>query len=987
MARLGNEINNFVKTFLQSYKLFEKDDASEARADYYRARTAALKNQSAGLSDAEFKARLAGGSSGGSSGAAGASRALGREDVAAAARARMDYLVNERKIEPKVAAAMVGNDYQESGFNPTIIGDKGNSFGSFQFNKNGERPFFDKWIEKTGRDPNDWRSHYDHVLDELQNGRHKGVYQSMLKSPDERSASLVFSRGYERPHVDHANEPAREANSARFLSDYTTYKQSRAADEKRYQQGAVEAKPLPADKPAQEKPAEPAIPAPTYTNRPPSMLAPGAQRMSENGAIPTEQVAEAPAEAIPTEQVVELPPDALGLGEGLSVFAAEGGMIEQPGSAGAAEASLEEAVSAAMRGVQSMYGLGQERAALPGSDPQEQENLQAFATNADAASPEDMNALLQAVNPDGALPAGLANAKAIQSIYSFYTGKGDARAAETAAAGVLQATRARSMKLGALAGAALEKGDFAGAGKALIAAYDQVPDGRMVEGDVDQRGVGVAVIKDARSGKPVQQMQITPEVMKAAVERIASGSDFYPHLASTVGAAQTSTTAFAEGGLVEDEDEDDGTPAAALPAEPTAEADLPAEDAQEVQGALPSGGPRLVDTAGMSAEQRKIADTINRQRVQEYRDAAREKYKREAADKREAGRQAAAAARDERVNARADKREQYRQESENRRELVRQAGEDRKEQRSRNSGMTDEEMRSTVEGAAGGIRPALEAYIGSARSVEPTGRAVPSAVPAIPTMQMPAAVNAPRRGDEVAAVGGALDREFAASPGKRAEMIAARQRFADAQQEPGMAALDLGVRAGAKNRKSARGDLDEIDAHLQDKENGYWTSLVKGARKYVGGDAKPTEEMGVQTWARRIADYNRDLTPKTAAQMVKMLTAVQTRPNGEPIADPNWSVRFDPKTNTAKVDLDGGMFSVNVDRDTLRQIALMRQRRIHETMVERGNAADVVQRAEQAKRANAEARADAEKRRGADWRAMDRRRRGLLDLNPETPNP
>jgi hypothetical protein len=121
----------------------------------------------------------------------------------------MAYLVGKSN-DPKISAALLGNAWQESRLNPTIMGDQdaGGSFGLYQFNANGRKPEFDKWVAANKRDPNMADTQHDFVLYDLQKNFPK-VWKAMNAAPDAQTASDIFMTGYERPNPRLANAPAR----------------------------------------------------------------------------------------------------------------------------------------------------------------------------------------------------------------------------------------------------------------------------------------------------------------------------------------------------------------------------------------------------------------------------------------------------------------------------------------------------------------------------------------------------------------------------------------------------------------------------------------------------------------------------------------------------------------------------------------------------------------------------------------------------------
>jgi len=145
----------------------------------------------------------------------------------------MTYLVGKSK-DPKIAAAMLANAWQESGLNPMAMGDAnhGGSFGLYQFNANGRRPEFDKWVKANKRDPNLSDTQHDFVLYDLQNNFPK-VWTAMQKAPNPQAASDIFMTGYERPNPKMANAPARRKKA---MEVFGLFQQPRGAGD----QGAID---------------------------------------------------------------------------------------------------------------------------------------------------------------------------------------------------------------------------------------------------------------------------------------------------------------------------------------------------------------------------------------------------------------------------------------------------------------------------------------------------------------------------------------------------------------------------------------------------------------------------------------------------------------------------------------------------------------------------------------------------------------------------
>lgn len=508
---LGKEINNFVKMFLATSKMgWDRD---------YRERRLALEEKkAAGMSPEQWEQFLSrfgvgGNRSGGASGSGTSSSGGGTprttEQQRVAAQERMNYLINEKGADPKVAAAIVGNTWHEgAGFQTTVRGDNGNSFGEFQFNNKGEMPPFQAWAQRNNRDINDWKSQYDFVWDARLNGPYKNVLERMQAAPDQRSAAEIFMRGYERPSIPHLG--SRQSYADQALGLFGKGKKASAAAESNdnvlgpTQEPSAGAVPLPPRRPDNLTPqknaeAETALPMEPQNT---AEVAPEAEKPMEFAQAEPAQT------ALPMEEE--------------TTFAARGGMIE---------AQNDQALRAALFEVQN--SMGSQQAALP--DGNRGQRMASLQKGEGAISPDAYDALRKSVDPDGMNPN--ATRDAMNKIYGFYVAKGDKAAASKVAAGVLQAARNRSMEFGQMAGDALEKKNYPLAARALAAAYNEVPDGKRVTAEVNEQGVGRATVMDANTDKVVEQMELNPRTLGVATMQFMGGNEFYAHLASSLGRA------------------------------------------------------------------------------------------------------------------------------------------------------------------------------------------------------------------------------------------------------------------------------------------------------------------------------------------------------------------------------------------------------------------------------------------------------------------
>jgi hypothetical protein len=137
---------------------------------------------------------------------------------------------------------------------------------------------------------------------------------------------------------------------------------------------------------------------------------------------------------------------------------------------------MPDIVDDGVRGIQSrLEPAGQ------GVDPQRAQKLEAFARNAGAPSPRDVKMIGDKVDPQGKLTEGQRAIAGWKAVYDFHTQKGNAPAAQRAAMAMLMYTKAAATQGGAIAEAAFEKGDYEGGAKAIVNAYNTLPDGTRIE--------------------------------------------------------------------------------------------------------------------------------------------------------------------------------------------------------------------------------------------------------------------------------------------------------------------------------------------------------------------------------------------------------------------------------------------------------------------------------------------------------------------------
>jgi hypothetical protein len=121
------------------------------------------------------------------------------------AKSAYDYYVNERNLQPHIAAGIIGNLYQESKLKTTAVekGNTGNGRGIAQWDVRDRWKGLLNWAANSGRDPYNLQTQLDYVLEEP--GEGKKALKKLKATTTPEQAAIVFGRTYERPSEKHAN--------------------------------------------------------------------------------------------------------------------------------------------------------------------------------------------------------------------------------------------------------------------------------------------------------------------------------------------------------------------------------------------------------------------------------------------------------------------------------------------------------------------------------------------------------------------------------------------------------------------------------------------------------------------------------------------------------------------------------------------------------------------------------------------------------------
>jgi len=141
-------------------------------------------------------------------------------------------------------------------------------------------------------------------------------------------------------------------------------------------------------------------------------------------------------------------------------------------------------------------------------------NVAGYLKGSGAAGPILTEAVLNKVDPGKKLSESQRNMAGLSAVYQFYMNKGMPEQAKRAAAALVQQNRQNAYHYAAIAKAALDQGDAVGAAKAATKAYANVPMGKDLKFEVDQKtGRITATATDDETGKVISKKIMSPQEM------------------------------------------------------------------------------------------------------------------------------------------------------------------------------------------------------------------------------------------------------------------------------------------------------------------------------------------------------------------------------------------------------------------------------------------------------------------------------------------
>jgi soluble lytic murein transglycosylase-like protein len=175
---------------------------------------------------------------------------------------------------------------------------------------------------------------------------------------------------------------------------------------------------------------------------------------------------------------------------------------------------LADGIGDVLRGglsyLQDTFGLtGKGPSAVPESSDYEN-NARRFHSGEGAMSPEDVQAVTNAVDPAGELRHGLANAAGMRALYNHYVQLGDVGRARAMAGSMLQHFSNLSAQYGDEAFRLMHAGDMRAGLDKLKAGYEAVPDGRSLQITPNAGGTYDLTQRDA-TGRVTGSGRATPQ--------------------------------------------------------------------------------------------------------------------------------------------------------------------------------------------------------------------------------------------------------------------------------------------------------------------------------------------------------------------------------------------------------------------------------------------------------------------------------------------
>jgi hypothetical protein len=186
---------------------------------------------------------------------------------------------------------------------------------------------------------------------------------------------------------------------------------------------------------------------------------------------------------------------------------------------------------------------------------------QRFAMGEGQATPDEIRAIDDKIDPDRQLDEGKRQMTRIARTMDWYMQQGRPKDAKAAAASLMQYGATRFSRLGSLAGAAYKSyqtsqnpEDLQNTVKYLEKAYEMIPDGASVEVEIDPSGKGLVATRIMADGSE-EVIDVTPDELPGMIQSVQSKSAYWQEvfkLADPAGARQQQGWARADKNRAED---------------------------------------------------------------------------------------------------------------------------------------------------------------------------------------------------------------------------------------------------------------------------------------------------------------------------------------------------------------------------------------------------------------------------------------------------
>jgi hypothetical protein len=213
-----------------------------------------------------------------------------------------------------------------------------------------------------------------------------------------------------------------------------------------------------------------------------------------------------------------------------AVPADEGAASGKEAPAQAPQEKSDNPVGLGLKSIMQSYGMGQQRTALPGTDPHAEEGLKKFHAGSSAASDQEIAGMNKAVDPNNELDDSAKTVARLDAGVNYWLAQGNKKNAAVLSQRLLEYGKQKTQALGQAAAEAAKRGDTKRATELLTKAYDYIPDGGQLKTQLGENGRLKASVLDQRSGVEVPLGDLGPQELYHYSLGVANGSVYMQHL-------------------------------------------------------------------------------------------------------------------------------------------------------------------------------------------------------------------------------------------------------------------------------------------------------------------------------------------------------------------------------------------------------------------------------------------------------------------------